>query len=80
MNEEIMKQLNEMTATLELTIADWNIMLNVFNMPQQVQTIVLARMIDLVQDQIGPQVEKAKVALEAIAKNQGAANESAPTA
>jgi hypothetical protein len=80
MNEELMKRLNEMPATLELTVGDFNTMINVFNMPQQVQTIVLAKLIDEVQAQIGPQVARARETLEAIAKNEGAANESAPTA
>ena len=62
-----MEQLNTMTATLELTVQDWNVLINILNMPQQVQTIALARFIDLIQGQIGPQVEKAKASLEAVA-------------
>ena len=40
-----MEQLNTMTATLELTVQDWNVLINILNMPQQVQTIALARFI-----------------------------------
>jgi len=67
MSDKIMEQLNTMTATLELTVQDWNVLINILNMPQQVQTIALARFIDLIQGQIGPQVEKAKASLEAVA-------------
>jgi len=67
MSDKIMEQLNTMTATLELTVQDWNVLVNILNMPQQVQTVALARFIDLIQGQIGPQVEKAKASLEAVA-------------
>lgn len=67
MNEEqILKQLNEFPATVELTVQDWNVLVNVLNAPQQVQTIVLAKFIDVLQTQIGPQVAKAREALEAV--------------
>jgi hypothetical protein len=72
MNEEaIMKQLNEITATVELTVQDWNVLVNVLNAPQQVQTIVLARFIDVLQTQIGPQVAKAREALDAVKNADG---------
>ena len=66
-----MEQLNTMTANLELTVQDWNVLINILNMPQQVQTIALARFIDLIQSQIGPQIEKAKASLEAVANADG---------
>jgi hypothetical protein len=71
MNDKIMEQVNEMTTTLELTVRDWNVLLNVLNAPQQVQTVVLARFIDTIQSQIGPQIEKAKATLESIANADG---------
>ena len=74
MSDKIMEQLNTMTATLELTVQDWNVLINILNMPQQVQTIALARFIDLIQSQIGPQVEKAKASLEAVAKTEEESN------
>ena len=69
-----MEQLNTMTASLELTVQDWNVLLNILNMPQQVQTIALARFIDLIQSQIGPQIEKAKASLAAVASAEEPAN------
>ena len=69
--ESIMKHLNEMTATVELSVNDWNVFVNVLNMPQQAQTIILARLIDALQSQIGPQVNKAREALEAVKNADG---------
>jgi hypothetical protein len=69
--EAIMKQLNEMTATMETSIQNWNTLLNILNAPHQVQTIALAQFIDLIQNQIGPQLEKAKASLEAVANADG---------
>jgi hypothetical protein len=64
--EQILAKLNEFPATVELTVQDWNVLVNVLNAPQQVQTIVLARFIDVLQTQIGPQVAKAREALDAV--------------
>ena len=41
--ESIMKHLNEMVATVELSVQDWNVLVNVLNMPQQAQTIILKK-------------------------------------
>ena len=69
MNDEaMMKHLNEMVASVEMTIQDWNVLINVLNMPQQAQVIILARLIDALSSQIGPQVTKAREALEAVEK------------
>lgn len=69
--EQMMKHLNEMVATVELSINDWNILVNVLNMPQQAQTIILAKLIDILQGQIGPQVTKARESLEAVKNADG---------
>ena len=69
--EAILKQLNEFVATVELSINDWNILVNVLNMPQQAQTIVLAKLIEVLQGQIGPQVAKARESLEAVKNADG---------
>lgn len=69
--EAIMKHLNEMVATVELSVNDWNVLVNVLNMPSQAQTIVLAKLIDVLQNQIGPQVAKAREALEAVKNADG---------
>jgi hypothetical protein len=64
--EAILKQLNEFVATVELSVNDWNVLVNVLNTPQQAQTIILARLIDVLQTQIGPQVAKARESLESV--------------
>ena len=69
--EDVMKHLAEMVATVELSVQDWNVFINVLNMPQQAQTVVLARLIDALQSQIGPQVTKARTALEAVKNADG---------
>lgn len=72
MNEEaIMKQLNEFVAVVELSVNDWNVLVNVLNAPMQAQTVILARLIDVLQSQIGPQVMKARESLEAVNKATG---------
>lgn len=69
--EQMMKQLNEFVATVELPIQDWNILVNVLNMPNQAQTVVLAKFIDIFQNQIGPQATKAREALESVKNADG---------
>jgi hypothetical protein len=69
--EAILKQLNEFVAAVELSVNDWNVLVNVLNVPQQAQTIILARLIDVLQSQIGPQVAKARESLEAIKNADG---------
>jgi hypothetical protein len=72
MNEEqILKQLNEFVATVELPIQDWNVLVNILNTPQQVQTVMLARFIEVLQNQVGPQATKARAALEAVINADG---------
>ena len=71
--EAILRQLNEFVATVELSINDWNILVNVLNAPHQVQTIILARFIDVLQSQIGPQVAKARESLESVVNADGVA-------
>jgi hypothetical protein len=73
--EAILKQLNEFVATVELSVNDWNVLVNVLNVPQQAQTIILARLIDVLQNQIGPQVAKAREALEAVKNADGVPKE-----
>jgi|FreactcultureFD7_1027221.scaffolds.fasta_scaffold64305_2 hypothetical protein len=69
--EQILAKLNEFPATVELPIQDWNILLNILNTPQQVQTVMLARFIDVLQVQIGPQATKAREALDAVKNADG---------
>lgn len=69
--EAILKQLNEFVATAEFSVNDWNTFVNVLNTPQQTQVIINARLIDALQAQIGPQVAKAREALEAVLNADG---------
>ena len=73
--DAILKQLNEFVATVELSVNDWNVLVNVLNTPQQAQTIILARLIDVLQNQIGPQVAKARESLEAVKNSDGVAKD-----
>lgn len=73
--EAILKQLNDFVASVELSVNDWNVLVNVLNMPQQAQTIILARLIDVLQGQIGPQVTKAREALESVKNADGVPKE-----
>ena len=70
MSDDIMKNLNDMMATGELSVGDWNLLFNTLNMPSQAQTIVCAKLIEVLSEQIGPQVVKARESLEAVQKAQ----------
>ena len=70
MSDDIMKNLNDMMATAELSVGDWNLLFNTLNMPVQAQAIVCAKLIEVLSDQVGPQVVKAKESLEAVKKAQ----------
>jgi len=69
--EQMIKRLGEMVATVELAVDEWNLVVNYLNMPSQMQTILAARLIDALSAQIGPQVTKAKTTLEAIKNADG---------
>jgi hypothetical protein len=66
MNEELNKRLDASPVTLEFTVQEINVLLNVLNMPLQAPAITLAGFITAIQNQAGPQVEKTKAAFEAI--------------
>ena len=70
MNDELNKRLDETPVALEFTVQEVNILLNVLNMPTQAPTMTLASFITAIQNQAGPQVEKAKTAFEAVEKAQ----------
>ena len=69
--DTIMKQLNEMSMTVELPLNDWNILVNILNTPFQAHTVTMAKLIDILQMQISPQVDKARASLEAIKNADG---------
>jgi hypothetical protein len=68
MTDEIMQQLDEFVVTLELSTRQVNELLNMMNQPLAVPSLKWAEYIRVYQEQAGPQVEKAKSALEAVAK------------
>lgn len=70
-DEQTMKHLNEMVAVVELPINVWNTFVNALNTPQQTQVIVNAQLINALESQIGPQVTKAREALESVKNADG---------
>jgi hypothetical protein len=69
--EAIMQQLNEVAVTGEFPLKFWNTLINALNTPLQTQVIINAQLIDALQMQLGPQVAKAKEALEAVKNADG---------
>ena len=63
--------LDDFVATAELTIVDWNTILNALNAPGTTPVIVNWNCINILQQQIGPQIEKAKAALDAVKAANG---------
>jgi hypothetical protein len=75
MSDELNNRLNEVPVTLEFTVQELNILVNILNMPLQAPTLTLASLINAIQTQAGPQVEKAKAAFEAIKNADGVPTE-----
>ena len=71
MSDELNQRLNEVSVTLEFTVQELNILVNILNMPLQAPALTLASLINAIQNQAGPQVEKAKAAFEAIKNADG---------
>ena len=69
MNDELNERLNETLLNLQFTVQEVNILLNVLNMPTQTPAMTLASFITAIQNQAGPQMEKAKTAFNAIKEN-----------
>lgn len=70
MNEDIKKMLDDFVVTLEFPVKEVNALLNILNTPNAVPTTTFAAFINIIQQQAGPQVEKAQQSLEAVAKAQ----------
>ena len=70
MDEQLMARLDETVVTLEFALKDVNVLLNALNMPNGTPTIVFASFIQAIQQQAGPQADKAKAALEAVAEKK----------
>ena len=70
MDEQLMARLDETVVTLEFALKDVNVLSNALNIPSQTPTIVFASFIQAIQQQAGPQADKAKAALEAVSENK----------
>ena len=70
MDEQLMARLDETVITLEFALKDVNVLLNALNMPNGTPSIVFAAFIQAIQTQAGPQADKAKAALEAVAEKK----------
>ena len=70
MDEKILATLDETVVTLEFALKDVNVLLNALNIPNNTPTIVLASFIQAIQQQAGPQADKAKAALEALSEKK----------
>ena len=70
MSEEVKNLLDDFAVTLEFTVKEVNALLNILNTPNQVPTTTFVAFINLIQQQAGPQVQKAQESLEAVAKAQ----------
>ena len=70
MTEEIKNMVDDFVVTLEFSVKEINSLLNVLNTPNQVPTTTYAAFINMIQQQAGPQVQKAQDSLAAVAKAQ----------
>jgi len=69
--EAILKQLDDFVVTLEFTLKDLNDIINLINQANQAPIMALASVINAIQMQAGPQVAKAREALEAVKNADG---------
>ena len=69
--EKVLNQLNDFSVTLEFTVRQLNEIVNILNMPSQVPATALVGLINTIQMQAGPQIEKAKAGLEAVLNADG---------
>lgn len=70
MTQETNNPLDDFSVTLELAVREVNALLNILNTPNQVPTTTFVAFINLIQQQAGPQVQKAQESLAAVAKAQ----------
>jgi hypothetical protein len=75
-NDATTPTVDDFAVTLEFSVKEINALLNILNTPNQVPALTLVAFINAIQQQAGPQVQKAKDSLEAVAKAQ---NESKAT-
>jgi len=68
MSENVKEMLDDFVVTIELSVKDINVLLNCLNTPHQMPTTTAVYFINTLQNQAGPQVEKAKKDLETVSQ------------
>jgi len=68
MSEKELPSVDDFVVTLEMSVKEVNALLNILNTPNQVPTTTFAAFINIIQQQAGPQVQKAQDSLAAVAK------------
>lgn len=70
MTEKTNQLLDDFVVNLEFSVRDLNILLNALDKPFVTSTTAFSYFINVIQNQAGPQVMKAKNDLDAVAKAQ----------
>jgi hypothetical protein len=70
MSENVKEMLDDFVVNLEFSVRDLNVLLNALNTPYQTPTTAFAYFVNVIQNQAGSQVQKAKADLETVAKAQ----------
>jgi hypothetical protein len=60
--------LDDMSINIELTIRGFNVLMAILDLPQQAPTTMKAEMMNILHNQVTPQIEQAKKGLEAALK------------
>ena len=69
--EKILEKLNDFSVTLEFTVGQLNEIVNIVNQAGQASATALVGIINAIQMQAGPQIEKARTDLEAVLNADG---------
>jgi hypothetical protein len=69
-NDVTTPAIDDFVVTVEFSIKEVNSLLNILNTPTQVPATTLVAFINLIQQQAGPQAQKAADSLAAVAKAQ----------
>lgn len=70
MTDKTKQMLDDFAVNLEFTVRDLNMLLNMLDKPFQSSTTAFSYFINVIQNQAGPQVMKAKTDLETVMKSQ----------
>ena len=70
MSEKELPSVDDFVVTLEFSVKEVNALLNILNTPNAVPTTTFVAFINRIQQQAGPQVQKAQDSLAAVAKAQ----------